>query len=241
MRFKELDFRPTPLGILSLRCRRPPDQHQDIYEIKLNDDFLMSSQFTYAEIALARLGLAALYGAGLDVVVGGLGLGHTAAAVLEDLRVRSLRVVEALPDVIGWHKAGLLPLGAGLIADPRCELVHGDFFAFCAAPDQRFASGMQSEKAHAILVDIDHSPSRLLHPSHAPFYEPDGLRGVLGHLYPGGIFALWSDDPPDPGFVATLTMIFADVETHVVRFDSLHGDHEVSNTIYVARRSSELT
>jgi hypothetical protein len=41
------------------------------------------------EVELARLGLAACAGIGLDVVVGGLGLGYTALTVLEDVRVRS--------------------------------------------------------------------------------------------------------------------------------------------------------
>ena len=52
--FEELDFRPTPIGVLSLRRRRQPSSGIDIYEIKLGDEFLMSSQFTTAEIALAR-------------------------------------------------------------------------------------------------------------------------------------------------------------------------------------------
>ena len=82
--FEELDFRPTPMGVLSLRRRRRPSSDIDIYEIKLGDEFLMSSLFTVAEIALARLGLAALPRAKLDVVVGGLGLGYTAQAVLEN-------------------------------------------------------------------------------------------------------------------------------------------------------------
>jgi hypothetical protein len=51
---------------------------------------LMSSLFTASEIALARLGLAELSGADLDVVVGGLGLGYTAKAVLEREAVKSL-------------------------------------------------------------------------------------------------------------------------------------------------------
>ncbi len=58
--FEELDFRPTPMGVLSLRRRRQLSSGVDIYEIKLGDEFLMSSQFTAAEIELARLGLAAV-------------------------------------------------------------------------------------------------------------------------------------------------------------------------------------
>ena len=128
--FEELDFRPTPMGVLSLRRRRQLSTGIDIYEIKLGDEFLMSSLFTAAEIELARLGLAALGGGrDLDVVVGGLGLGYTAQAVLENPGVRSLIVVDALAEVIEWHEQGLLPLGKQLTGDPRCRLVHGDFFA----------------------------------------------------------------------------------------------------------------
>ena len=58
--FQELDFRPTPMGVLSLRRRRQLSSGIDIYEIKLGDEFLMSSLFTAAEISLARLGLAEL-------------------------------------------------------------------------------------------------------------------------------------------------------------------------------------
>src|SRR5882672_3476807 len=127
--FEELDFRPTAMGALSLRRRRQLSTGIDVYEIKLGDEFLMSSLFTVAEIALARLGLGALERTNLDVVVGGLGLGYTAQAVLEDSRVRSLVVVDALAEVIEWHERGLLPLGKQLTADLRCRLVHGDFFA----------------------------------------------------------------------------------------------------------------
>lgn len=153
--FEELDFRPTPMGALSLRRRRQLSTGIDVYEIKLGDEFLMSSLFTVAEIALARLGLAALQRTDLDVAVGGLGLGYTAQAVLEDPRVRSLIVVDALAEVIEWHERGLLPLGEQLTADPRCRLVHGDFFAMSASTLDPQAPGRRFD---AVLVDIDHSP-----------------------------------------------------------------------------------
>ena len=60
--FEELDYRPTPIGALSLRRRKELRLGIDVFEIKLGDEFLMSSLFTASEIALARLGLAALDG-----------------------------------------------------------------------------------------------------------------------------------------------------------------------------------
>lgn len=83
-RFEEIDWRPTPMGDISLRRRRDPGSGEDVYEVKLGDEFLMSSLFTAGEIALTRLGLAELPGAELDVAVGGLGLGYTAQAALDD-------------------------------------------------------------------------------------------------------------------------------------------------------------
>src|ERR1700686_557838 len=133
--FEELDFRPTAMGVLSLRRRRHLTSGIDIYEIKLGDEFLMSSQFTVAEIALARLGLAALERTNLDVVGGGLGLGYTAPGGLETSSGRSLVVVDALAEVIEWHVQGLLPLGRQLTSDARCRFVNGDFFAMSHSAD----------------------------------------------------------------------------------------------------------
>ena len=68
------------------------------------------------------------------------------------------------------------------------------------------------------LVDIDHSPSHLLHPSHAGFYTADGLRRLAAHLHPGGVFALWSNDPPDADFIAVLARSSPPRRAHVVTF-----------------------
>ena len=230
--FEELDFRPTPMGALSLRRRRQLSSGLDIYEIKLGDEFLMSSAFTVAEIALARLGLAALERGDLDVVVGGLGLGYTAQAVLENLRVRSLVVVDALAEVIEWHAQGLLPLGRQLTGDPRCHLVHGDFFATSDSPEG-FDSLAPGRRFDAVLVDIDHSPRALLHPRHAALYAPAGLARLAAHLHPGGVFALWSNDPPDAAFERVLAGAFAISATHVVAFENPLQHRDASNTVYV--------
>jgi spermidine synthase len=235
--FQELDYRPTPMGVLTLRRRRKPGTDIDVYEIKLGDEFLMSSAFTAAEIALADIGLGTLVQPGLDVVVGGLGLGYTAQAVLAHARVGSLIVVDALAEVIEWHQAGLIPIGRELSADPRCRLVHGDFFTMATSAEGRLDPDGAGRRFDAVLVDIDHAPDNLLHPSHAVLYTPSGLQRLAAQLKPGGVFALWSNDPPDTGFVATMEGVFGAVAAHVIAFDSLHGDDDVSNTVYVGTRS----
>ncbi|MEX0664470.1 MAG: spermidine synthase [Acidimicrobiia bacterium] len=232
-RFEELDRRPTRMGEIVLRRRLEPSLHVDVYEVKLDDEFLMSSLFTVAEIQLAKLALAEIPGSALDVMVGGLGLGYTASAVLDDPRVQTLHVVEALAEVIEWHQHQLLPLASVLTGDPRCHLVEGDFFGLVT---HDFGTGPHVPRQwHAVLVDIDHTPRHLLHPSHAAFYEPTGLRRVANHLYPGGVFALWSDGQPDREFLTSLEQVFASCEAHLVRFPNFNTDGESASTVYVAQ------
>ena len=233
--FEELDYRETPLGPLILQRRRVAMLDDlEVHEVKLGNEYLMSSLFHDAEVALARLGLAASEGTQLEVAVGGLGLGYTAHAALEDLRVRSLVVVDALEDVIRWHQAGLVPLGAGLSADVRCRFVHADFFAKVRAGD--LDPETPGRKFDVILLDIDHAPDFLLHASHGAFYTPEGLRQVAGLLKPRGVFAMWSDGEANPAFLASLEEVFADARAETVRFENPLQDGESSSTVYVAKR-----
>ena len=235
LQFEELDFRPTPLGDLSLRRRRVPSLGDfDVFEIKLGDAFLMSSLFTRVEVALAELGLAGLASRELDVVVGGLGLGCTAHAALQNPAVRSLLVVDALDSVIDWHRRGLLPLSRELTSDPRCRFVNGDFFALADNPEEGFDPAQPGRRFDAVLLDIDHSPRNLLHSQHGSFYSLGGLRHLAAQLRPGGHFALWSDDPPDDAFLEILNQVFAATETHIVKFDNPIQDRESASTVYVA-------
>ena len=229
LRIEEIDWVETPIGVISLRRRYEPVVEHDVYEVKIDDEFLMSSLFTVVEQELAHLGLAEVEGEALQVLVGGLGLGYTLRAALEDHRVAQVQVVEAVAAVIDWHRRDLLPDTVGLAADARCELVHEDFFAMMAA-------GTTPRPTYdAVLLDIDHSPQNLLHPSHASFYDGDGLRRLADKIAPGGVFGLWSDDPPDPSFEAALTAVFASSTTHVVSFANPITGGESASTVYVAR------
>jgi len=168
-RFEELDWQRTPRGDISLRRRHDPVLDLEVYEVLLGDEYLMSSAFTMGEEELARLALARVSDHDIDVVVGGLGLGYTARAVLADPRVRTVHVVDALAEVIGWHERRLLPLAGALLDDGRCRLVHGDFFGGLDAPS---AWGTDvPPRLHAIIVDIDHSPRHLLDAASATFYK----------------------------------------------------------------------
>lgn len=74
----------------------------------------------------------------------------------------------------------------------------------------------------------------MLHPSHAAFPTREGLARVGARLQPGGVFALWSDDPPDDGFTALLRQGFADCRAEVVSFANPLTGGSSANTVYVA-------
>lgn len=225
--YEELDRRVTPLGELLLRRRRLPGTERTVDEILLDGAHLMSSLVHASEEALTQLALAAIGGEDLDVLVGGLGLGHTAAAALGDDRVRTVTVVERLGAVIAWHEEGLVELGPVLRADGRCRFVEADFFTYVNAA---------SEASYdAVLVDIDHSPRALLSPEHAAFYEAEGLKRLAAKLREDGVFALWSADVTDAAFLERLDRVFAEAHAEEITFENPLADATEVNTIYVAR------
>ena len=236
--FAELDYRQTPLGELVLRRRRVLELDGiEVFEVKLGEAFLMSSLFHEVEVALADLALTSLDEGALDVVVGGLGLGYTARAVLRHASVRSLVVVDFLEPVIEWHQQGLVPLGKELSADSRCRLVQGDFFAMAAEPESGFDPVAPGRRFHVVLLDIDHSPKNLLHERHGAFYGESGLRKLAEQIHPGGVFALWSDDAPDPEFLSALGRVFESSEAREVRFYNPLLERDSASTVYVAKKS----
>ncbi|MBA3012891.1 MAG: spermidine synthase [Proteobacteria bacterium] len=236
MNYEEIDFQKTSLGDLMLRRRRLIQlKGLDIYEVKLGEAFLMSSLYHEAESQLSSLGLGLLEKDELDVVVGGLGLGYTAVSALEDRRVKSLVVVEYLEPVIQWHKKGLVPLGSRLSNDPRCRLVGADFFALSRDISKSFDPLHPAKKHDAILLDIDHTPTRVLHQSNTRFYTEKGLTELAHHLTPGGVFGLWADGPAEACFTTHLGKVFATANAHTIEFDNPVTGRPSSGAVYLAR------
>ncbi|KRF25116.1 spermidine synthase [Phycicoccus sp. Soil803] len=229
MRIEELDWADTPWGVISLRRRWDRVTERDVHEVKLDDDFLMSSQFTTGEEELSRIGLAAVAGESLTVLVGGLGLGYTTLAALEDDRVAELTVVEALEQVISWHQRNLLPDTEGMAADPRVRLVLDDFFDLVR-------TGRADRTYDAVLLDIDHAPDWLLRDDHGDLYTVEGFARLAGMVTDDGAFALWSDEPPEPEVVRRMGEVFDHASAHVVRFPNPLTGGESTNTVYLAVR-----
>ena len=236
--FEELDYRQTALGELILRRRQALEvDGREVFEVKLNDEYLMSTLFHEGEVALTDLALAELEGDGWDVVVGGLGLGYTAAAALRYDQLVRMVVVEALAPVIDWHQRGIVPNGALLSRDARCRYHNADFFAL--ARGEGFDPDDPGHRFDAILLDIDHTPDALLNPGHADLYSEDGMMRLRTFLKPGGVFGLWSNEAPDKGFLAILSSVFDQVRGHAVGFANLVQGGTATNGVYVARTASE--
>ena len=238
--YEELDHRKTALGELILRRRRVPAlTDEPIYEIMLGNDLLMSSLLNESEIALSNLGIAAVGDGIFDVLVGGLGLGYTAWAALGYERVRSVTVIELLPEVIEWHRQGRVPLGAELSTSDRCRLLQGDFFVLASDPSVRDL--LHPERGYgAILVDIDHAPDSWLDASSRSFYREGPIARMTKMLQPGGVFALWAAGEADPKFETLLAPIFESVEVHEIEVFNPMIDDDMTDTIYVARKSGSI-
>ena len=238
--FKEIDSQVSALGRISLRRRRMPAfGDRDIYQVKLGDEFLMSSMFVEAEEALSTLGLAAVQGDNLSVVVGGLGLGYTAVTALKDERISELLVVDALETVIEWHKDELVPLGKILNADARNSYVLASFFDLATDPSIGFDQSNEGKKFDAILLDIDHSPSEFLNSANASFYSTQNLSLMAEQLKPKGVFSMWSQNLPDEEFEALLRTVFESVESHVVSFYNPLQSIASTNSVYVCVKADQ--
>jgi hypothetical protein len=83
-------------------------------------------------------------------------------------------------------------------------------------------------------LDIDHTHGHWLHARHAVFYTHEGLSRVRGALHPGGVFAMWADGLPDPGFVSLLSGVFGKAEGRAVVFPNPHTGGESASTVYLA-------
>ncbi|MEM7408746.1 MAG: spermidine synthase [Myxococcota bacterium] len=205
-----LESEESSLGIVCLRKRellsRPG---MVVHELTLDHHYLMSTCNTASERALASRSIETHGGRDLDVLVGGLGLGYTAAAVLESPAVRHLEVVEFLSPVVDWVRDGRVPLSPVLLADDRFHTRVDDVYGELWAPPER--------QWDLVLVDVDHSPEEPLGRESERFYSEAGLRHAKAHLKPGGILGVWSHAPCAP-FVARLEGVFERVWTESIDF-----------------------
>jgi len=195
--------------------------------VTVNHEFLMSSHYTQSERALATLSLDWHGGTGLDVLVGGLGLGYTANAALECRGVERVEVLELLPEVISWLDRDLFPLASKLRADSRLRVTRADVFDLLASAPVR--------RHDAILLDVDHSPDELLDPTNESFYRPEGLSRAREHLSEHGVLGVWSSGESAP-LVAALGAVFSEVRVETIRWRNELIDQDQEDPIFLARK-----
>jgi len=222
-----LAYETTPLGDLCLRRRELLSRPGTVItEITLDHQLLMSSHITVSERALATEALARHSGDKLSVLVAGLGLGYTAAAVLQSDRVERLEVIELFPAVVGFTNDGLVPLSSELLGDARFTVREGDAYAT-----------LRGEVTHPwdlVLVDVDHAPDDHLGAGNESFYTRSGLDRAKRHLAPGGILAVWSYADSSP-FVDALNTAFDDVDVVRVNYVNDLVDEEHTDWLFLAR------
>ncbi len=225
--FEILAYDDTPLGPLCLRRRELlAEPGTVVTEVSLNHEFLMSSYNTASERALASVALEMVPGDGLDVLVGGLGLGYTAREALVSPRVARVTVVEFLPQVIGWLDQGLVPLAGELKADARLSVERDDVYLLLSEPPAR---------AHdLILIDVDHSPEDRLAAANGSFYTEEGLRRAQAHLKPGGVLGVWSYAESSP-FTDALRRTFREVRVEPVAFKNKFVGEVQTDWLFFAR------
>ncbi len=173
----------TPVGEVVLRRR------DDVDELVVNGVFAMDSAEVTSELALAD---AAGSPPG-HVLVGGLGLGYTAARLL-DAGAELVRIVELADPLIAWAREGLTEQLGRVAADPRTELVEGDIV--------EEVDGTWD----AILLDVDNGPSFLIHDRNHRVYAEDFLRTCLQALAPDGRLVVWCETA-SPQLASTLQRI----------------------------------
>jgi spermidine synthase len=184
----------TPSGEVALRRRGT------VLELVVDGAFAMDTVDTSTEVVLATEALRR-HPDPARVLVGGLGLGFTTRAVLEDRRVRHVDVVELAEPLVRWARRGLVPELSGL-EGARCT-VHvadvADVLAGRAGPAGPW---------DLVLLDVDNGPGFLVHTANAALYEGPGLAASRRALAPGGLLVVWSSHVA-PGLLDALRAVAA--------------------------------
>lgn len=226
--FSILALDETPLGLLCLRKRLTLSEPQCwVTEVTLDHQFLMSSLHTDSERALATLAIDRVSGDAIQVLVGGLGLGYTAAAALSSDRVAKVEVIELLPQVIEWMRSGLIPLSDALKSDDRLTISHSDIY-------NHLLSEPGTQRWDVILIDVDHSPEDQLSTSDHGFYSQQGFASAVGHLRSGGVIALWSYED-DLFLQAAMRAVFKEFEVLPVTYENQHVGESFTDWLFVGK------
>jgi len=161
-------------------------QRGDDFEIRCNLAELMSSRASVSERAMAPIACGLIHRADARVLIGGLGMGYTLRAVLDEVGCDArITVAELVPEVIAWNRGPLADLAGQPLDDSRVTVYGGDVGDAIRENPHRF---------ECVLMDVDNGPDAVLFPSNESLYSADGVRLILSALTPGGVLGVWSAD-----------------------------------------------
>ncbi len=203
----------TPHGEVALRRRGT------VLELVVDGAFAMDTVDTSTEVRLATEALD-LHADPRRVLVGGLGLGFTARAVLADPRVEHVDVVELAEPLVRWARTGVVPELTG-IEGSRCTLHVADVADVLAG-----RAGPRGPW-EIVLLDVDNGPDFLVHARNARLYEAPALAAARAALTPGGVLLLWSSHVAPPLLAA-------------MRSTARPGDVVREQVLHVAREGRSL-
>ncbi|MDQ3282531.1 MAG: spermidine synthase [Acidobacteriota bacterium] len=165
------------------------------FSIRVGGYELMNSRVHGSEDALASLVCSRRECRGVRILIGGLGMGFTLAAVLQHVDAQSQVVVsELVPAVVAWHRGPLAHVSGGALDDPRVQVREIDV-----------ARVMREEREgfDAILLDVDNGPAGLTSKANDWLYSAPGLQAARAALRKRGLLAVWSAGA-DPAFTRRL-------------------------------------
>jgi spermidine synthase len=199
-------------------------ERDGVLTIRVNGMELMSSRAHGSEEAMATFVLADLRATRPHILVGGLGMGYTTRAVLDNLPAKGrVTVTELLPVVVTWNRRHLGHLAGSPLDDPRVCLKQDDVARVMVANPLTF---------DAVMLDVDNGPAALTDIRNEQLYNAKGLATARRCLRPGGVLAVWSASP-DHAFERALGKAGFRVRIETVR--ARKGAKGPKHTIFIAK------
>ena len=197
---------------------------KDDFSIKISGGFeLMSTRKHASEDALGSLPCKRLKQAdAARVLIGGLGMGFTLAAVLKEVGAGAeVTVAELIPEVVEWNRGTLGDFSGRPLDDTRTRVHIGDVAKLLRSSRGCF---------DVIALDVDNGPEGLTKSTNDWLYSMPGIAAAQDALSPVGILAYWSADPDQAfhdrlrrcGFMVEEVTVFA------------HGKKGARHTIWLA-------
>ena len=186
--WRTVDSVDTDEGLLDLRQRGEAD-----FLITIDNRVLMNSSANTSEMVLGELACKSLKNKNTPrVLVGGLGMGFTLKAALDNLPADAGVVVAELnPVIVKWCREPIAHLTGGAIDDPRVKVVIDDV----ASVIRHAALEGKANRFDAIILDLYEGPHGGAPGRGEYLYGDRAIALSSSALVAGGVFAVWSEDP----------------------------------------------